>query len=404
MNEAETMRYLGIDLARSVAIFFVMMGHAMAAARIGHGIPGIDALRIFLSISAPVFFCLFGTMLQLVYTRKYASGLETETTQRLWTRALQCWILYAFTCAVFCLANGYSLAYFVRCSLFMGDTPYTDILRFYAAQLFLAPLLVRTSARIGLWPLVLTVAVIHASFPFISQLGPIGTFPGAESISSFVYGGNLFTHTGPSVIHGLGFVVAGMVIGKVMQARPGKEALLSGPGWRVRTAYVALALVCLGWMVFAGYNMADPQTRTFLRNANHPLYLLTGVAATVLFIDVFGIIRSIAKTARDSIWMIFGRTSLFTFAYGNAYLYIVALKGDTPGPAFTQFFVSMVVILLMSYGYSRFRDMKALKSDHWMARTYRWIVDDSTPQIVRFLTGPILHHDTKSSQLPTMGR
>ncbi|MFT5932383.1 MAG: hypothetical protein ACI93G_001471, partial [Hyphomonas sp.] len=86
------MRYLGIDLARSVAIFFVIIGHALTAANLRTEAGAVlGSLSLFLAASAPVFFCLFGTMLQLVYARKFAAGHGVVITQRLWSRALQCW-------------------------------------------------------------------------------------------------------------------------------------------------------------------------------------------------------------------------------------------------------------------------------------------------------------------------
>ncbi len=384
------MRYLGIDLARSIAIFFVMVGHALTASNLRDAGPAIVGLRMFLAVSAPVFFCLFGTMLQLVYARKFAAGQSVAITQRLWSRALQCWALYALSCAVMCIAWQLSFAYWVRCSIFFTDTYYTDILRFYAVMLVLAPLMILVSVRIGLWPLVLVAGAIHAAFPIFSNLGPMGTFTGAENFSSFLYGGNMINHSAPSILHGFGFVVAGMVMGKVMAARQGRELMLSGPGWGVRSVFIALVLVCAAWLWAGDYNIALPDVRAYLRNANHPLYLLTGVAATIVFIDVFGWIRRKAKIASDSIWMVFGRTSLFTFAFGNTFLYLVHIE-DRSAPGNLALLVSSVAtIMAMSLVYALFREARMLKADHWAARLYRAIVDDGAIAIVRWVTAPVM--------------
>ena len=385
------MRYLGIDLARSVAIFFVIIGHALTAANLRTEAGAVlGSLSLFLAASAPVFFCLFGTMLQLVYARKFAAGHSVVITQRLWSRGLQCWALYALSCAVMCVAWKLSFTYWVRCSIFFTDTYYTDILRFYAVMLALAPLMILVSVRIGLWPLVIVAGAIHMAFPIFSNLGPMGTFTGAENFSSFLYGGNMLNHSAPSVLHGFGFVVSGMVMGKVMAARPGRELLLSGPGWGVRGAFIALVLVCAAWMWAGQYNVALPDVRAYLRNANHPLYLLTGVAATVVFIDVFGLIRRMASIASDSVWMVFGRTSLFTFAFGNSLLYIVHIE-DRSAPGNVALLISSVAaVMAMSLTYALFRDARMLKADHWAARLYRAIVDDGAMAVVRWVTAPVM--------------
>lgn len=384
------MRYLGIDLARSVAIIFVILGHALTVANLGDAGPAIYALRFFLGVSPPVFFCLFGCMLQLVYARQYASGLKTETVERLLTRGLQCWLLYVLTCAAMCVAAGLPFTYFVRCALLLGDTPFTDILKFYAALLLLSPLLVQVSVKRGLWPLVLLVIAVQLSFPLISQIPPVQGFTGAETLSAFLYGGEFIGHTGPSVIHGLGFVVFGMLLGKAWQARPGREYLLSGPGWALRAGFLALLAVTVTWLVLGGYDLGIPDQRILLRNTNHPLYLLFGCTAAVIFIEVFTAIRRASGIGTNSFWMIFGRTSLFTFCFGNILLYAAHLW-DPEAPADPLRFVwSSAAALALSVVYFHFREWKALKSAHPAARVYRWIADDSAASLVRQLMSPFL--------------
>jgi hypothetical protein len=73
-------------------------------------------------------------------------------------------------------------------------------------------------------------SAVQLSYPWISQLPPMQGFAGAGTLSAFLYGGKFIGHTGPSVIHGLGFVVFGMLMGRIWQSRPGREFLLSGPG------------------------------------------------------------------------------------------------------------------------------------------------------------------------------
>lgn len=394
------MRYLGIDLARSVAVFCVIVGHALDAANIAEGGVGIAALRFFLGVSPPVFFCLFGCMLQLVYTRRYAAGRKFETVQRLLTRAVQCWALYVLTCAAMCLAAGLSFTYFVRCALFLGDTPYTDILKFYAALLVAAPLLVAISVRIGLWPLILFCLLVQAAFPLISQIPPLQGFPGLETLSAFVYGGEYVGHTGPSVIHGLGFVVFGMVLGRVWQARPGREFLLSGPGWGMRAVFAAMIVATLTWVIAGGHNLFVPEERTILRNENHPLYLLFGCTAAIAFVELFSFIRRAAGIRAKSAWMVFGDTSLFTFCYGSIILYAVMLQDPAAPPDPVLAIWSTAAVVALCFAYARFRSGRVKTSNHVLARAYRWVADDSAAQLVRILTSPVL---TDHDRVPAVG-
>jgi hypothetical protein len=383
------MRYLGIDLARSVAIIFVILGHALMGANVQEG-AGVSALRFFLAVSPPVFFCLFGCMLQLIYARQYAAGRQTEIVQRLLTRAVQCWALYLLTCAAMCVAAGLPFTYLVRCALFLGDTPYTDILKFYAALLLTAPVLVAVSVRHGIWPLIAVCLSIQAAFPLISQVPPMQGFAGLETLSAFLYGGEYTGHTGPSVIHGLGFVVFGMLLGRVWQSRPGQEFLLSGPGWALRAGFLAMLAATATWIIAGGHNLLDPVERVTLRNTNHPLYLLLGCTAAIAFIEVFSALRRLAGIGAKSFWMIFGQTSLFTFCFGNILLYAVRLNDPTAAPDPARVVWSTLAALCLSILYYYFREGRWVKSDHPAARAYRWLADDSAAQLVRWATGPLL--------------
>lgn len=381
------MRYLGIDLARSVAIIFVVLGHALMGANVQEG-AGVSALRFFLAVSPPVFFCLFGCMLQLVYARQYAGGRKTEIVQRLLTRAVQCWALYVLTCAAMCIAAGLPFTYFVRCALFLGDTPYTDILKFYAALLLAAPVLVAVSVRHGIWPLVAVSLVIQAAFPLISQIPPMQGFAGSATLSAFLYGGEYIGHTGPSVIHGLGFVVFGMLLGHIWQSRPGREFLLSGPGWALRAGFLAMLAATATWIMAGGHNLLEPVVRITLRNTNHPLYLLFGCTAAIVFIEVFSALRRLAGIGAKSFWLIFGQTSLFTFCFGNILLYAVRLNDPAAAPEPARVVWSTLAALSLSILYYYFREGRWVKSDHPAARAYRWLADDSAAQLVRWATGP----------------
>jgi len=131
------------------------------------------------------------------------------------------------------------------------------------------------------------------------------------------------------VIHGLGFVVFGMLLGRVWQSRPGKEFLLSGPGWALRAGFLGMLAAAATCIIAGGPNLLEPVEPITLLNTKHPLYLLFGCAAAIVFIEVFSEQRRLAGIGAKSFWMVFGQTSLFIFCFGNILLYAV----KRPGPA-----------------------------------------------------------------------
>jgi len=334
-------------------------------------------------------------MLQLVFARQYAGGRQSEIVQRLWTRALECWALCVLTCAVMCLAAGLPVTYLIRCALFLGDTPYTDMRKFYADLLLAAPMLVAVSVRHGIWLLVAVCLAIQAAGPLVSQIPPMQGFAGSETLPAFLYGGKYTGHTGPSVIHGLGFVVFGMVLGRVWQSRPGREFLLSGPGWWVRASFFAMLAATGTWIIVGGHDLFDPAERVTLRNTNHPLYLLTGYTAAVFFIEVFNALRALAGLGGNSFWMIFGQTSLFSFCYGNILLYAVQLQDPAAAPDPARVLWSTLAALGLSILYYHFREGRWVRSAHPAARAYRWLAGDSAAQLVRWATGSLLSRSAR---------
>lgn len=379
------MRYLGIDLTRSVAIFIVMIAHAMAATNVTGDSLVFQSLKMSMAPSAPIFICLFGAMLQLVYARKYAIGQQDIIKHRLLTRAFQCWLLYVLSCAIMCASLGYSFAYFIRCSLMMGDTPFTDILKFYAFMLLISPILIHISVTRGLRPLVLFCLLVQFAFPLISQIPPPGDFPGADSVAAILYGGVPTGSPGPSILHGLTFVVFGMVIGRTLQAQNGEEQLLLGHQKWVRYGFILLSALTLSWIWLAGFNFLEASERMGFRNANHPIFYLFGLTTTMLFLEIFIWIQKITKLDINSPWFVFGRTSIFTFCFGNSWLYFIMLNDPDMPPDYALFWGSVIMIFALSYLYSLFREIDFLKSGHPLARTYNWVFTESANQLVSFL-------------------
>lgn len=149
-------RIVGIDLTRSVAIFFAMLSHVWVVTAMDHfwsSLPA-DLLRALMALATPIFILLFGTMLEIIYRPKFVPGEQGLVAMRLFSRAIQCWLLYCLSViALYLVPDGYSLKFSIATMMLLGVTPFTDILKFYAVVLFLAPILLLLRNRTGLLPL-----------------------------------------------------------------------------------------------------------------------------------------------------------------------------------------------------------------------------------------------------------
>jgi hypothetical protein len=204
------MRIMGIDSVRSIAILLAMFSHVYAETELGQHLPPEVAtpLRVVLQIATPIFILLFGTMLELVYFPRWLSGQREEVTSRLLKRALQCWVLYALS--IFCLFlvdEGYSLKFTIACLILMGNSPFTEILKFYAVALALSPLLLRVRERIGIISLVVLALAYQAVWPLLHSMpdaqDDLGVPLEAARLMKFLSGFGSPRLAGPSIFHGL---------------------------------------------------------------------------------------------------------------------------------------------------------------------------------------------------------
>ncbi|MGP3697815.1 OpgC domain-containing protein [Rhodobacter sp. NSM] len=334
-------RINGVDVTRSLAIMLAMLSHTLIEFEVFHAWQGPAAtFTRFAMQTAPVtFICLFGAMLEIVYAPRFASGGAEAATRQLWTRALQCYLLYALTVIALHVSGGQSIGYTIRCLLMLGITPYADILKFYALALLAAPLLLRLRLSYGLGAMLAIALAVPAAFPLLSQLPEPPMLFGRDYLvkpASFLYGGSNQAG-GPSVLHGLALVAAGMVLGRgvrLLLAADGEERRLGGAILGLMLGLTVLASGLM-WNWQAPYETVSAIADMSLRNDNHPIYASIGLAATlvevllaVLLFDRLG--RRWGKPV-----LFLGRTSLFTFSFGNILLYLApetvpALGGGLP--------------------------------------------------------------------------
>lgn len=348
-------RIVGIDVARSIAILLAMMSHVWVVARMGdfHQGAWVDTLRLIMAGATPVFVILFGTMLELVYLPRFRRGERKRTTAKLFSRAVQCWLLYALSVVVlFLTRDSYSVMFSIATILMLGVTPFTDILKFYAVVLILAPVLLWARCRLGLVPLLVGAVAIHVAYPLLTALPTPADFGLPVEVGrvwKFLFGLGDVQLGGPSVMRGITLVILGMAIGRILVGasdtnwdpvilRRHSAALLATTGG-------ALAVLLMVLDQDAIHNLGSMS----LRIAGHPLYFAVGA----LFAGVLtsGTVLVTTFSNSDLLWRrfaFFGRTSLFTFAFGNMLLYAVFITPDSATSALQLAATLIVAIVAIS--------------------------------------------------------
>lgn len=325
------MRIVGFDITRSIAILLAMSSHVYAEVGLGSYVTeGISIPYRFIAQIAPlIFILLFGTMLEIVYFPRWAAGKRVEVTSRLLLRAIQCWVLYAISIFVlFVVDDGYSLAFSISCLIFMGNSPYTEILKFYAVALAIAPILLSARGRFGILPLVIASASFQAAWPVLNALPDahqsLGIHLQIARFIKFFTGFGSPMNAGPSVLHGITLIVAGQCLGKLVignhknqQIDDKKLERAANFETRVRTLLLLMLFISIIMIILlpsgAFLGMADMS----LRMESNVLYFLIGTVfaflSSLAFVWIVDIKYPNLKETWVS-WSFFGRTSLFTFS------------------------------------------------------------------------------------------
>ena len=359
MNTAQKRpsRITGIDICRSFAILLAMFSHAMVEAGTLKVTPEAVAipLRFVLQMAPPIFIILFGTMLEFVYKARMENGQYMQATNRLLTRALQCYLLYVVTILSMLVAGLSSPGYALRCILMMGVTPYADILKFYALALAFAPALLAFRIRWGLAPLVVVSLLIQLAHPLIAAVPAPPLLAGKDylgPIMGFLAGMATQEVGGPSVLHGMTFVVWGMVVGKAIRLMMYGETPKQETQGKILLGgmfAVAAAATLLLWNWNAPLEDFAGIATLKVRNANLPLYFALGCTVTIACVmaciqlyDRMGVRFGHSVTFA-------GRTSLFTFSFGNVLLYLAPNLTLSLAMSWAYAVVLFAAICLQSY-------------------------------------------------------
>ncbi len=365
-------RIYGIDLARSIAIFLFIIGHSITAYGTQEYVSS-EVLQLLLRMAPPTFIIVFGAFLELVYASNLAKHGMYYVAKRLLSRAIQCYTLYVLSCFVLALREGYSVSYVVRMALMLGATPYTDILKFYTVILVLSPLMLMIKTRFGLAPLIAFCLATHAIHAAFYPLPYVQGFPGSEILSGFLYGATTVI-AGPSVIHGITFVVAGMWLGKFLRNNLDRASLLIPQKPDVIYIFALFStLFALSAVTYQGHFMDDLSGMT-LRNSNSYIYFIFGIPSAILLIDLSMRLSKAIGIEMTKKLVFLGNTSLFTFCFGNCALYLTMRSDLEAGKAVAATFASIAFIVSLSWMFNQFKSrVDKIKTPGRLLSAYRYV-------------------------------
>jgi hypothetical protein len=308
-------RILGLDLARGIAIIFAMTSHTFTALNYNAG----WTMNIAFRTSTPLFIVVFGFFLHQIYLRKMDKFGFESIRNKLWTRAVQCFVLYGLSCIVLGVCKQYSIAYTIRMIIFLGGTPFTDILKYYTLILFLSPYIVLFISRHGLKKAIILSFTPHV-LSFFSLLKPITFMPFGHYLSSMIYGGGEIV-AGPSILHSFIFILLGFYLSVVLQTESSRASIFKSKKNRYILMLSLLLLGTLLTLLITGNINITALSGMSLRNSNGYQYFLFGCLSSILLIELSLISAHYVRGIYLSPLILFGSSSLILFSFGNFILY-----------------------------------------------------------------------------------
>lgn len=374
-------RIIGLDICRSAAILATMFSHALAegGAQLYYALDhaGLIWLRFFLQISPPVFIILFGAVLEVVYRPRIQGGQKHQTIARLLTRAAQCYLLYLVTLLAMLAAGLSSPAYTLRCALFFGATPYGDILKFYTLALAFAPALIWLRDRGGFVTLGAISIGIHLLHPLITRLAVPETSAADAYLSpviGFLIGGGEVVTGGPSFLHGMTFVIWGMMIGRAVivltRASSSRQEIMQAACGMGALLLVSGAVLLAFWNFDAPFHTVRDLSNLTYRNINHPIYFAFGLFGTLLAVFVCLILYDVLRVKVGRSLAFAGKTSLFTFSFGNALLYLAPALTLSLTGSWIYTFALFFLVCLQSYAFNWLQTAHG----NWLATRFQALI------------------------------
>ena len=348
---SKTGRIEFVDVVRAYAIVLVTFGHALGDLRVWRALPlpVADVLTFVTRGGTPMFVLLFGMMVELVHVRRAERDGVAAIAPRLRRRALDCYGCYLFVSA--CAAYGGSSDWmsFGKSAVFAAGAGFGTVLGTYAVLLLAVPTMLRLRLRFGLWMAPMTVATVWALDQLVlSRFDGVDTGPWAYSLD-FVFGAGRHVR-GPSVLHALSFVGAGMFLAAGLRRWHSSGAR----DFRRHAASVAavagIVVVFLASRDGFGAVVEGFREYHLFRRHNAPGYFAVGTLTAVGALAVAAVaVPRRGLPAWADVPLQLGRSSLLAFTLGSAglHLYTVDLSASPVlGVAAALAYVGVVTALV----------------------------------------------------------
>lgn len=306
-----------IDFARGFAIMLAVGSHAFYA--FGYNVLFGDAMyqvMSFTRLATPSFVLITGMMFEFVYLRKAEKQGFRAMVQSLVMRALQCYAAYLLTVLIEWFNQQLSTSEAINASLFVGNSLFSGILKFYALFLLLAIPIIWLRKRFG----ILVVAAIPVFVWLVDELLVMINWPPKDeliaNLTALIFGYPALSNF--SVWHALTFMSFGMLIAYAI-----KYAKRVG-NWRIfQLTLLALFLVCavISLVLVLPTTWGDfffDFSNEYRLNHEIPYYSIGSMGAFLLLWITWKLRRFLSHPVWEHSITTLGKDSLWAFAVGNS--------------------------------------------------------------------------------------
>lgn len=337
-----------IDVARCLAIIFALSDHALRHFDVMHSIVGFYKypIAIIFRSATPMFFLLFGLMIEYVYYRKYQRLGFKHLYLLSIKKAITCYLCFSVIIVIYNITCGGSISNAMEAFLFnSSEEGASGVLKFYTLAFLLLPLIVYLRSQCGIKAYAFIFIIIWVVIdPAIKYL--FATYydakQGIDNFSAFMIGSPA-GYSAYSLLHGISIVCLGGYIGSKDTYYVKSFQLLTSA---IKVAAL-LVIVITFFLFFEGFTVFVEGFKTnYFRYSHHYVYYaFSTLCALLLLIFLCAFIK------RVSVYTIVlpGKRSLFSFVFGGIILLMLPSKLGSIGVLVFWIIVYFSVYMYDSY-------------------------------------------------------
>ncbi len=335
-----------VDASRTAAILFAVGDHAMRHFGVMDLLTGPEKYPVALLFrsATPMFYLLFGMMIELVYLRYYQTGGTPTLFRKALLRSVQCYACFALVNIVGVMVTQREATWLAGPLSFAGNgIGAVGVLRFYTLAFLLLPFIVMLRAAIGriAYPLLFAVFWLVALLFLAPSQSPDPCEAGPCLRVAFLYAG--YAGSAYSLFHGLTIVFLGGMLAASFSATGlaagWRRFLLSAAGIGV---VLALAVVAFVAREGVGAFLRGFQTNAF-RFGHHYVYYGFATATALTLLLFFYLVQQRFDMRPLTL---LGRRSLFSFTAGGVLLNLFLAATD---PIMLVPFVAIWIAVVVAY-------------------------------------------------------